>query len=69
MNKLSDYINKAMQNIEADRAATKLLLTDLMLYIKQAEERQKEVGMIAAKYLETLQRSNEQLVKISSIVQ
>ena len=26
------------------------------------------VGLIAAKYLETLQRSNEQLVKITSIV-
>jgi len=69
MKDLAEYINKAMRNIDEDRAATKALLTDLMLYIRQADERQKEVGMIAAKYLETLQRSNEQLVKISAIIQ
>lgn len=58
-----------MKNIDEDRAAAKTLLTELMLYIRQADDRQKEVGMIAAKYLETLQRSNEQLVKVSAIVQ
>ena len=66
---LEEYIEKAMRNIDEDRAAAKSLLTDLMIYIRQADKRQKEVGMIAAKYLETLQRSNEQLVKVSAIVQ
>ena len=28
-----------------------------------------QTGLIASKYVETLQRSNEQLVKISSIIQ
>ena len=69
MKDVDEYIEKAMKNIDEDRAAAKALLTELMLYIRQADERQKEVGMIAAKYLETLQRSNEQLVKISAIVQ
>ena len=69
MKKLEEYIQKAMKNIDEDRAAAKTLLTELMLYIRQADDRQKEVGMIAAKYLETLQRSNEQLVKVSAIVQ
>ena len=69
MKNLEEYIEKAMKNIDEDRAAAKTLLTELMLYIRQADERQKEVGMIAAKYLETLQRSNEQLVKVSAIVQ
>ena len=69
MKEVDEYIEKAMKNIDEDRAAAKALLTELMLYIRQADERQKEVGMIAAKYLETLQRSNEQLVKISAIVQ
>ena len=69
MKNLEEYIEKAMRNIDEDRAAAKSLLTDLMLYIRQADERQKEVGMIAAKYLETLQRSNEQLVKVSAIIQ
>jgi len=66
---VEEYIEAAMKNIESDRAAAKALLTELMLYIRQSDDRQKEVGMIAAKYLETLQRSNEQLVKISAIVQ
>ena len=69
MKNLEEYIEKAMKNIDEDRAAAKTLLTELMLYIRQADDRQKEVGMIAAKYLETLQRSNEQLVKVSAIVQ
>ncbi|MAF25554.1 hypothetical protein CL634_08290 [bacterium] len=69
MKKLSDYIDKAMKNIIEDRAAAKTLLPDLMIYVKKADERQREVGLIAAKYLETLQRSNEQLVKISAIIQ
>ena len=69
MKEVEEYIEKAMKNIDEDRAAAKALLTELMLYIRQSDDRQKEVGMIAAKYLETLQRSNEQLVKISAIVQ
>jgi hypothetical protein len=69
MKELSVYIDKAMKNIIEDRAAAKTLLTDLMIYVKKADERQREVGLIAAKYLETLQRSNEQLVKISAIIQ
>ena len=40
-----------------------------MKYMIVSEDRHKEVGMIAAKYVETLQRSNEQLVKLTSLVQ
>ena len=40
-----------------------------MKYMVVSEDRHKEVGMIAAKYVETLQRSNEQLVKLTSLVQ
>ena len=35
----------------------------------QSEHNHKEVSLAAAKYLETLQRSNEQLVKIAGLVQ
>ena len=44
------------------------LLQDLMQYIRGQEERHQTVGHVAAKYLETLQRSNEQLVKLTSIL-
>ena len=41
----------------------------IMKYMQTGDDRHREVGLIAAKYLETLQRSNEQLVKIAAIVQ
>jgi hypothetical protein len=60
---LEEHLSKAIENINNDRAVTSTLLTDVLIYIKQ-----KEVGQIAAKYVETLQRSNEQLVKICTIL-
>ena len=67
--KLDDFVNQATQNITDDRAATKTLLMSLMKYMTTGDDRHREFGMIAAKYLETLQRSNEQLVKIASLLQ
>jgi hypothetical protein len=43
------------------------LLVDLMKSMKNNYDH-KELGQVAAKYLETLQRSNEQLVKIAGLV-
>jgi hypothetical protein len=68
MSKLDDYIEKATSNVTEDRAATKTLLVNLLKYMQVSDDRHKEVGIIAAKYLETLQRSNEQLVKLAGIV-
>ena len=68
MKDVEDYLQEAIKNIQHDRAATKTLLMTLMKYMQISEDRHKEVGLIAAKYLETLQRSNEQLVKVTSIV-
>jgi len=58
---------EAIDNIRADRDQTKELLKDLVKYLSTDEHRHKEVGIIAAKYVETLQRSNEQLVKIAAL--
>tara|TARA_B100000212_G_C26947391_1_gene352779 strand:+ start:222 stop:506 length:285 start_codon:yes stop_codon:yes gene_type:complete len=66
---MKDFIKEAKANIIEDRAATKTLLMSLMKYMKISEDRHKEVGIIAAKYLETLQRSNEQLVKLAALMQ
>ena len=68
MKPLDPYLEKAMVNIEADREVTKELLDDVMRYLSKNEQHHKEVGAIAAKYVETLQRSNEQLVKVSTII-
>lgn len=69
MDKLQEFIEKSIDNIREDRAVTKTLLTSLMKYMVVSEDRHKEVGMIAAKYVETLQRSNEQLVKLTALMQ
>ena len=66
--KLVNFIDEATNNIVEDRAATKTLLMNLMKYMQTADDRHKEVGLIAAKYLETLQRSNEQLVKLAALI-
>ena len=66
---LDTYLQDAIQNIEEDRAVTKILLLDVIQYVKNSKDNHKDIGHIAAKYVETLQRSNEQLVKIASLLQ
>ena len=66
---LEECIEETVRNIRDDRAVTKSLLTDLLVFIKESNRNHKEVGHVAAKYVETLQRSNEQLVKIAAMVQ
>lgn len=66
---VQELINAATTNVQDDRAATKVLLMNLMKYMQSTDDRHREVGLVAAKYLETLQRSNEQLVKIAALVQ
>lgn len=60
---IEEYLYNAIDNIETDRASAHVLLTDLMIYLKQDPGKHERNGLVAAKYLETLQRSNEQLVK------
>ena len=69
-NKLQQLIEKSIKNIEEDRGTTNKLLTDLLIYMAKAgDSSHQAVGHLAAQYVETLQRSNEQLVKIASLVQ
>ena len=68
MKNLSHYLEEAIVNIKDDREITRNLLDDVVRFLGKDEENHKQVGMIAAKYVETLQRSNEQLVKVTSII-
>ena len=68
MKDLTAYLTEAIDNIRQDREVTKELLDDVMQYMAQDQHSHKEVGQTAAKYVETLQRSNEQLVKVSTII-
>jgi hypothetical protein len=63
-----ECIVDAIQNIKHDRAIAMKLLTDLMNHIKTDDSKHQYFGPVAAKYLETLQRSNEQLVKITGLM-
>ena len=67
---INDYIQESIRNIRDDRSVTSTLLTDLLLEMKKTSdlENHKQLGLIASKYVETLQRSNEQLVKIAAIL-
>ena len=68
MSKTDEQIKKALKNIEDDRKITKELLDDAIKYVAVDEARHREVGIIMAKYVETLKRSNEQLVKVIGIM-
>ena len=66
--KLDKCIEDALKNIEDDRRVAKELLDDAIKYVAVDESRHKEIGIIMSKYVETLQRSNEQLVKIAGLM-
>jgi len=66
--KINNYIEEALDNIRNDREVTKELLNDAIKWLSKDESRHKEVGIVMAKYVETLQRSNEQLVKIVNMM-
>ena len=62
------FINEAIENIRNDRKITRELLDDAVKWLAKDEARHKEVGIIMSKYVETLQRSNEQLVKVVNLL-
>jgi hypothetical protein len=59
------YVDEAIGNIRSDRAIASKLLIDLVKQMHQQSDHA-TLGGTAAKYLETLQRSNEQLVKLTA---
>lgn len=68
---IQDYIAEATRNIEEDRSIGSKLLLDLVDKMDKAAtiDLHRSYGEVAAKYLESLQRSNEQLVKIATLLQ
>ena len=66
---LEDYIEETTTNIREDRAMAKSLLMDALSDMKISDSARRELGSIAAKYVENLQRSNEQMVKLAALLQ
>ncbi len=68
-NKLDDLLNEALTNIRNDRDLAKEFLNEISNVIAADAEQNKYLSPVAAKHIETMQRSNEQLVKIIGIKQ
>ena len=68
MKNLDSHLEDIVDNINNDRAMALTLLTDLMSFLKTDHAKHQYSGPVAAKYLETLQRSNEQLVKVATLM-
>jgi len=66
--KSKKYIEAAISNIVEDREITRELLDDAIKWLSVDEGRHQTIGMTLAKYVETLQRSNEQLVKLCGLM-
>ena len=64
----NSLIEQTLENIKNDRQETEYFLQNLKEYMSVSSERVHEAGSTAAKFLETLQRSNEQLVKLAALV-
>jgi hypothetical protein len=62
------HIEKAIKNIEDDREITRELLDDAIKWLAVDDARHQDIGLTLAKYVETLQRSNEQLVKLCGLI-
>tara|TARA_R100001480_G_scaffold68005_1_gene79340 strand:+ start:295 stop:585 length:291 start_codon:yes stop_codon:yes gene_type:complete len=66
--KVDEQLKEALDNIREDRKITRELLDDAIKYVAKDEARHQQNGIILAKYVETLQRSNEQIVKIAALM-
>ena len=68
-NDLESLVNEALDNIRNDRKAAREFLNEIANQIANDNEQNKYLSPVAAKHIETLQRSNEQLVKVSALLQ
>jgi hypothetical protein len=66
---LDTLIDEALDNIRSDRQSAKEFLNEIANHIAKDPEQNKYLSPVAAKHVETMQRSNEQLVKIIGIRQ
>ena len=66
---LNNLFNEALDNIRNDRKMAKEFLNEIANEISNDAEQNKYLSPVAAKHIETMQRSNEQLVKIIGLRQ
>ena len=66
---LETLINEALDNVRNDRKLSREFLNEIANQIASDATQNKYLSPVAAKHIETLQRSNEQLVKLAALVQ
>ena len=68
-NDTETLINEALANIRNDRKLAREFLNEIANQIVSDSEQNKYLSPVAAKHIETMQRSNEQLVKVLTLKQ
>tara|TARA_R100001594_G_scaffold91163_1_gene125464 strand:+ start:1318 stop:1611 length:294 start_codon:yes stop_codon:yes gene_type:complete len=66
---LNNLVDEALDNIRNDRKLAREFLNELANEIAKDPDNNRSLSPVAAKHVETMQRSNEQLVKIIAIKQ
>ena len=66
---LDTLMNEALDNIRDDRKLAREFLNEIANQIATDSEQNKYLSPVAAKHIETMQRSNEQLVKVATLLQ
>ena len=66
---LNSLFDEALDNIRNDRKVAREFLNEIANQIAADTEQNKYLSPVAAKHIETMQRSNEQLVKIIGLRQ
>ena len=65
---LDDLIDEALGNIRDDRKVAREFLNEIANQIAVDADNNKYLSPVAAKHIETMQRSNEQLVKVIGVI-
>lgn len=66
---LDTLMSEALDNIRDDRKLAREFLNEIANQIASDSEQNKYLSPVAAKHIETMQRSNEQLVKLIGLRQ
>jgi cell division inhibitor SulA len=66
---LDSLYDEALDNVRTDRKLAREFLNEIANEIATNSEQNKYLSPVAAKHVETMQRSNEQLVKIIALRQ
>lgn len=66
--KYEKLIQYAIDNAESDRTVSQELVDDFIRDLKSKQVCWQDGGAVGVKYIEALQRSNDQLIKMASIL-